>query len=627
MSPLELLRQLNELDEHAHIEAKTASELSKPILETVCAFANEPGLGGGWMLLGAGLDEAAPLPRYVAAGLSDPDKISRDLATQCGQIFNRQIRVQIEPGLVEGARMLAVYVPEAAFTEKPIYFRNRALPAGAFRRIGSSNVHCTEDDLQIFYDGRRSESYDSTVLRDADLSALDPVAIQEYRRLRAEVDSAAVELQWSDEELLRALRCVCRDPVDGVVRPTVAGVLLFGASLALRRWFPLMRVDYIRVPGRNWMENPELRFEATELRLPLFLTINRACAAILDDLPKAFFLPDGELYRQDIPRIPYRVIREAVVNAVMHRSYRVQGAAQIIRYANRIEIRNPGHSLVTEDRLGEPGSETRNPIIASVLHDTKVAENRGSGIRVMRELMAEANLTPPAFESDREGNRFIATFLFHHFLTPEDWQWLGHFQDVGLTDEDARALVFVREAGAINNAAYRNLNRVDVLNASQRLRRLRDRGLLLQKGKGSDTYYVPGDRLSAPLGAQPDADSVNRANNAGTSASNAGTSPSSPGDLASIREAFPGLPLDLQNILADLKGKVPQPEMEQLVWRLCAWQALTVEELAQLLRRSRSHVQERLANPMLRAGRLEMVIPGQPNHPQQAYRAVVATTA
>ena len=190
----------------------------------------------------------------------------------------------------------------------------------------------------------------------------------------------------------------------------------------------------------------------------------------------------------------------------MHRSYRVQGAVQIIRYANRIEIRNPGHSLVAEDRLGEPGSETRNPVIAAILHETNLAETKGSGIRVMREMMTDSGLTPPAFESDRERNQFIVTFLFHHFLTPEDWNWLRQFGELGLSDEEARALVFIRELGAINNAAYRNLSRVDALNASQHLRRLRDHGLLQQKGKGSATIMsrhprclLPGVRRSFPV--------------------------------------------------------------------------------------------------------------------------------
>lgn len=62
MTVIDLLASLNLLDETEHIEAKRASELGKSILETICAFANEPGLGGGWLLLGVVRDDRALFP-------------------------------------------------------------------------------------------------------------------------------------------------------------------------------------------------------------------------------------------------------------------------------------------------------------------------------------------------------------------------------------------------------------------------------------------------------------------------------------------------------------------------------------------------------------------------------------
>ncbi len=79
----------------------------------------------------------------------------------------------------------------------------------------------------------------------------------------------------------------------------------------------------------------------------------------------------SELIRQDATLLPVRVVREAIVNALMDRSYRTHSPVQILRYQNRIEIRNPGHSLKSTDLLGEAGSECRNPRIAAVLHDVR----------------------------------------------------------------------------------------------------------------------------------------------------------------------------------------------------------------------------------------------------------------
>lgn len=287
----------------------------------------------------------------------------------------------------------------------------------------------------------------------------------------------------------------------------MAGLLLFGTAQALRRCFPMMRIDYIRVPGRQWVEDPGHRFDTLEIRAPLLTGIRRAEAAVRDELMQSFSLPEGALAREDEPALPLRVIREAIVNAVMHRSYRIHGAIQIIRYANRLEVRNPGHSIKAEEQLGEPGSETRNPRIATVLHEVNVAETKGSGIRAMRELMQQHGLLPPTFESSRRPDQFVATFLFHHFLGADDLAWLRASTAEALSDEESRALVAVRELGAIDNAAYRNINRTDTLNASVHLRRLRDLGLLTMKGSGSRTYYEPGPGfqsvLKAPEAAQP----------------------------------------------------------------------------------------------------------------------------
>jgi ATP-dependent DNA helicase RecG len=636
MSPFELLTELNALDEHSRIEAKSASEVGKSLLETICAFANEPNLGGGWIALGSKLDEHSLFRQYMATGLADPDKIQRDLVSQCATAFNRPIRVQIESGLVNGKNLLSVFVPEAAPGEKPLYFANRSLPGAAFRRQGSADVQCTEDDLVVFYQDRRGDTYDATVIRDADLSAIDPAAIADYRRLRSEINPGAEELKWNDEELLNALRCASQE--GGMLRPTVAGILLFGTSQALRRYFPLMRVDYIRVPGREWVQDPERRFETVEIRAPLLTLIRRTRAAILDDLPKAFSLPAGQLHRQDIPLIPDRVIREAVVNAVMHRSYRVQGAIQIIRYANRLEIRNPGHSLVAEDRLGEPGSETRNPGLAAVLHETNLAETKGSGIRVMRELMESANLTPPTFNSDRTRNQFIVTCLFHHFLSPEDWAWLRTFGDADLCSEEARALVYGREIGAVDNATYRHLNRVDVLNASTHLRRLRDRGLLEQKGKGSETYYIPTDRLIAPWRKLQG--KISESGNASSQITPGAASQSSMAEpqssmaepqssmatalsekVASLIANNPGLPEDLAYDLAALKGRAAASRLQTLAYRLCRWVPQTTTDLARMLERNDAYTHTRIVRPLLVSRNLEMTIPGQPKHPEQHYRA------
>ena len=622
MNAQELLESLTLLDENERIEAKRAQDVGKSLLETMCAFANEPGMDGGWLLLGVAPDEQALFPGYAVEGVTDPDKLSADIASQCASVFNMPLRVDIRTESLEGKPVIVVSVPEAAPQAKPIYFKSTGLPRGAFRRIGSTDQRCTEDDLEALYASRQHESFDAGLVAGAELDDLDEKVIADYRAARAEANPDAEELRWADLELLQALNAVRRD-ASGAWKPTVAGLLLFGTAVALRRSFPMTRVDYIRVPGREWVPHPERRFDTVELRAPMFSLLRRIQAAILDDLPKSFGLEEGQLQRSDQPVIPLRALREVLVNALMHRSYRAHAPVQVIRYANRLEIRNPGFSLKSRDHLGEPGSMSRNPHIAAVLHETRFAETKGSGIRAIREAMDKAGLVPPLFESDRGQDQFSVFFFFHHFLGEEDLRWLGQFRDLHLGNEDARALVVAREAGGIDNATYRALNKVDTLTASNALRRLRDAGLLSQQGKGSATWYQPTGKLTKTDGLSSDLDALSSTPE-GLS-SNPGALSSNPDALSSnLAPARAALLNELPGELAARVGGIGQrhqpDRVRDLVVDLCAHRSWRVDELALLLQRNPEFIRQSYLRPLLAQQRIAMTLPDTPNSPLQAYR-------
>ena len=625
----DLLQQLFTLDETARIEAKTGSAVGRSLMETVCAYANEPGLGGGYLLLGVAPDDSVS-ERYRVEGVADPDKVLNDLQTNCREQFNRIVPVRARQETVDGRVVIVVYIAEAAAADKPIYFKNQGLPKGAWRRGLNGDYRCTDEDLAPIYQSKSSSQYDQSVLPQADMEDIDPQALQQYRVERARTNPDAEELQWSDHELLRALHCIEKE--HGEWKPTVAGILLFGTAAALRRLFPMMRADYIRVPGKTWIEDPEHRFDSIDIRDSLFRLIRRASAAVMDDLPKVFRLPEGELQRQEQSLLPLRVVREAIVNAVMHRNYQAPQPIQIIRYGNRLEVRNPGYSLKPQDQLGEPGSITRNSTIAAVLHETDFAETKGSGIRTMRRLMEEAGLTQPLFESDREQDQFVATYLLHHFLSEEDLNWLKGFQHLALTDEQAKALIFLREVGAIDNAAYRNLNHVDTLTASKHLGQLKEWGLVVAKGGGKATYYQPtglltepgpsGEALTgepAPL-LRPERPAI-APDTQGLPANTQGLDANTQG-LATDTQ---GLPSHLQAMIDNLGPRPRERRLRLILLMLCDWREIAPSELISLLPlKDVANLVRKHLSPMREQGWLAYTIPEMPTHPQQRYRTTEA---
>lgn len=605
----DLLRELNELDEHPNLEAKlcASGELGDSFFETVCAFANKPELGGGQIVLGVTKSHEDLVGGYEVHGVENPDKILQDIASGCAARFNLPLRPRLLSENHHGNVVVIVQIDELPPSQKPLYFQKQGLPKGAWRRIGSTDQRCTDEDLALIFGSRQADSYDLTLLPHATLDDLDPEAIGHYRKLRAKVNPAAEELGWDDNDLLQALNAVRQE--GGVWHPTLTGMLLFGSRKALRRELPAVRVDYIRVPGKEWIEDPEKRFSATvDMRGPLLQIVDRAQAAVLDDLPKGFALKEGQV-QAETPTLPARVLREAIVNALMHRSYKEHRPTQIIRYANRIEITNAGYSLKNEDHLGEAGSQLRNPNLAAVFHETNTAETKGSGIRVMREQMRESGFSLPTFESNRENNSFTIRLLLHHFLREEDLLWLNHMP-YDLNEYQRYALIFVREQGAIDNPTLRQLTGADILTASQDLRKLRAWELLRQMGKGSATYYLAGQNFPKAMEEhktlQPEHTTLG------------GKHTTLQGGHTTLRDQ---LPADLKDAVGGLSGR-PGLKIRPVIQRLCKWRQLTASEIAQILsRRDSEAIRRDHLKPMVEDGDLAYLYPDMERHPQQAYLA------
>ena len=663
----ELFDELNSWDENRRIEAKSASAVGKSMMETVCAFANEPGLGGGYLLLGAkrtGMTEDGK-PVYVPENIEYTDKIQSDFVAMCNSMFNVRIRPIINVEEYQGKTVIVVKIEELPENQKPAYFAKRGLPEGAFRRIGSSDEKCSEEDMYLFY--QSADTYDSCIVDDADLDDIDENALNFYRKLRKEVNPDAEELTLNDVDLLRALGAIKKNKQGGYDL-TYTGLLVFGKQMSLRRLVPSFRVDYIRISGNQWVADGDNRFEQTiDMRGPLILMVNKACSAVMDDLPKGFELKKDSMQASTPAILPNKVLREAIVNSYIHRSNRVNQPIQIIRYSNRIEIHNPGYSLKPQDDWGEPGSMLRNPRISEIFHDTNLAETKGTGIGAMRRLMKEAGLMPPTFESNHEANKFTARLLLHHFLSKENMEWLAQYASFDLTNEQKLALVFVREVGAIDNATYRQLDS-SITHARARLEihKLCDLGFIEKKGQGRNTYYIrtskvvslcerlrpQGERLLPQHGTlgerlrpqderllpqhgtlgerlRPQGEKIPPQH--GTLGERyQGEDERYQGKLGTFEEEcmlkpreelVRELPNELQERVNNIGSRASRETVCQLIIDLCAFKPYSYEELASVLQRSPKALKDKYLKPLRLANKLFYWIPEMINHPLQKYVA------
>ena len=490
--------------------------------------------------------------------------------------------------------------------------------------------------MYLFY--QSADTYDSCIVDDADLDDIDENALNFYRKLRKEVNPDAEELTLNDVDLLRALGAIKKNKQGGYDL-TYTGLLVFGKQMSLRRLVPSFRVDYIRISGNQWLADGDNRFEQTiDMRGPLILMVNKACSAVMDDLPKGFELKKDSMQASTPAILPNKVLREAIVNSYIHRSNRVNQPIQIIRYSNRIEIHNPGYSLKPQDDWGEPGSMLRNPRISEIFHDTNLAETKGTGIGAMRRLMKEAGLMPPTFESNHEANKFTARLLLHHFLSKENMEWLAQYAEFGLVNEQKLALVFVREVGAIDNATYRQLDS-SITHARARLEihKLCDLGFIEKKGQGRNTYYIKTSKVVS-LGERLRPQDERLLPQHGTFGERyQGEGERYQGEVGIFGERYQGeneryqginreellllLPDDIKKRIDEVGKRVPKDVLNKLVVDMCSIVPLSMDDLSVLLHRNSKSFKNKNIKVLLETKQLFYWIPEMINHPLQKYVA------
>ena len=223
------------------------------------------------------------------------------------------------------------------------------------------------------------------------LDDLDQEIIHEYLQGRETRSGAKVT---STPELLFEIGATDRQE-----NPTVAGILLFGKNPQM--FLPQSGIVFVKFPGTKPRgENGGIGYgRRDELNGPLARLVARSWNVVFEEMRVGATV--NTLERQEITEYPRFAVREALVNAVVHRDYRIKGRRIEIRmYSDRLEIISPGGlpGYMTLDNLVEE-HYSRNPRIVNGLYQWGFIEELGLGIDQMIEEMVEAGHTPPGFKA------------------------------------------------------------------------------------------------------------------------------------------------------------------------------------------------------------------------------------
>lgn len=478
------------------VEFKIAPPRPAELAERLCGFAN--GLGGSLII---GVADKT----WEVVGVKSPSS-AIDTLLQAARLCKPPVRFDPpQPQVIEldEKSLVIAYIPPNNGT---LY------QAGGvcWIRRGTYTVPLTVPEIEEFLYSRGVMPWETQPVAGATLTDLDMDLVNAYLEQRPARSKQGGRLA-NREDILLNLGCVVLAKGasgEDILRPTNAGLLLFGLD---PQQF-LLQAEVVCVLYKPTSGRHQRYADRRILHGTITQQIDQAEAFFNQYIPVAARV-EG-FHRIDEPDYPIEALREAVVNAVVHRDYSIKGeAVRIFYYPDRVEVHNPGLLMPGLDlqdlQRGIARSKPRNPIIATVLRDYPggYMERVGSGIRFMIEQMQELGRPRPVF---REQGEFLVSFFRDGsqaenlersqtatFLPNQKQQQGRKRRETGSgestrpqTKRQQRALKYIQQRGSISERRYRAITGLPANLASRDLEGLHRQGVLKKVSRAQRSYYT-----------------------------------------------------------------------------------------------------------------------------------------
>ena len=380
------------------IEVKAANKgCPKRLYDTLSSFSNQD--TGGTIVFG--IDEKQD---FAPVGVYDLQDLQKNVTEQCNQM-EPPVRAVFTVAEVEGVSICSAEIPGVDFSERPCYYKGRGRTKGSYIRVGDADLPMTDYELYSFEAFRKHLHDDERPIERASMSTLDAAQIQNYL-LQKKLERPGFA-QLPEDQALEMLN-VTRGGT-----PTLAAVMNF--CVYPQGYLPQLAITAVVVPGTEIGEHDgvESRFlDNKRIEGTIKTMVDEAITFCKRNMRVQTIIDPETGKRRDRTEYPIEAIREAVLNALIHRDYShlTEGTpVQINFFSDRLEIHSPGslYGRMTVAQLGHARPDLRNPALAVMTEVLVGAENRYSGIPTIRREMAAHNLPEPVFENRR--NEFVVT--------------------------------------------------------------------------------------------------------------------------------------------------------------------------------------------------------------------------
>ena len=459
------------------------------IAENMVAFANTE---GGVIIVGLQPDGEPGLPACAASQIDRALQLADDLynppvVTEMLDQINFQTIEDGSDPLVKSATSESSRASKAA-SNGPAYAirvpRSTELHALADGRVlirsGKVNRPLGGQEILRLASAKNTGDFEGEAVPGATVDDFSREMIDEYLEKRADRTKRPY-----DGEINNLLGEIGAITADG--KPTVCGLLLF--SEFPQKWLPQSGVVFARFVGTTPRGDSGLAgyTRREELIGPVPRLIESTWNLVWSEMAVSAVVKGLE--REETFEYPQFAVREALVNAMCHRDYRLRGRRIEVRmFSDRLEVISPGGlpGFITVENIKDEHF-SRNPRLVGGLFQWGYIEELGLGIDRMIEVMEQAGHSPPKFDARPYS---FALALHNERKKPKPPEWSRD-----TNHRQARALQYIRENGSITNREFRGLiNTVSAETLRLDLVDMVDKGILTKIGAKKGTYYVLKDK-------------------------------------------------------------------------------------------------------------------------------------
>ena len=370
------------------IELKSAHQgCPTRLYDSLSSFSNQN--EGGVILFG--IDEKDD---FSIKGVYDAQDLQKKVAEQCKQM-EPPVRALFTVCDIDGKKIVSAEIPGVDVDLRPVFYKGVGRIKGSYIRVGESDEQMSEYEVYSYEAFRKRIRDELRTVDDEKFSLINNERISHYlNEVKKEKDNLAKSV--SDDDILELM---------GITKggkPTLAGLMCF--SIYPQAYYPQLCITAVALPGteqgisgindERFIDNKRITGSIPEMLDSAVDFVRRNSRNIT--------IIDSNGRRIDKPEYPVKAVREAILNALVHRdysSYTENIPVRIEMYRDRLEIINSGglYGNISINELGQVRPDTRNPALANILEVLHYTENRYSGIPTIMNEFASNNFPMPVF--------------------------------------------------------------------------------------------------------------------------------------------------------------------------------------------------------------------------------------